>query len=110
LADFDAVSSDPDFLEHYIDTARREATHLEELISLLMEEPTFDVIQVKAALAGIGVSSVEDLDESLDMLCLGALLEKHGNQYRFQLEHYPRISRRAMDVPARIEALRRALR
>jgi len=105
LTDFEGVINGFEFLEHFVNTARGEATPLERLISLLMDASEFTVQDVAASLSIHGVNPREGIQASLEMMCLGMLLERRGDGYRFLLKHFPRIVRKCENVPEQIERL-----
>ena len=105
LDDLEAVSTNPDFYQHFIETAWGTAAPLERLITLLVEGPIFELDQLLEALAHYGITDRPMIRDALEMLQMNALLDRRGQQYRFVLSHFPRIVREFEDIPTLIETL-----
>jgi hypothetical protein len=105
LKELEAVSSDPEFHEHYVTTAWGDATALEQLISLVMGGPAFEVSDVANALSRFNIDGQERILEALQMLQLGSLIHRQGGAFRFKLSHFPAIVRSRPEYTAQVEAL-----
>jgi hypothetical protein len=106
LNNLENISADPEFCRHYVETAWGDSTHLEKLISLVVEGPSFEVDQVYEALARHGLTNKTMIRESLEMLQLCSLFEREGQRFRFALTHFPCMVRKIENVTTQIERLR----
>jgi hypothetical protein len=105
LKELEAVSSDPEFHEHYVDTAWGDATALEQLISLVMDGPAFEMADVADALSRFNINGQARILEALQMLQLGSLIHRQGGAFRFKLSHFPAIVRSRPEYAAQVQAL-----
>jgi hypothetical protein len=101
----------PEFHEHYVSTAWSDATALEKLISLTIEEPSFTEADVARQLSAHGLDRhVPAIGASLEILELYSLIERDGARYRFALTEFPRIVRESDIASAQIDRLADELR
>ena len=105
VRDLDEVAGSFDFREHFVQTAWGEAAALEKLISLIMEGPRFETLELLHRLGQYGIQAKDLIRQSLDMLQLGALLEREGESYHFALSTFPAMVRRLEDVSLQIDEL-----
>lgn len=99
------ISSHTDFYNHFLQTSWGEATPLEKLISLVIDDPAFESSRLLEELASHGITDKRSIQDGLEMLQVYSLLERHGDQYRFVSPHFSRIARTVEDVHSQIETL-----
>jgi hypothetical protein len=99
------VAATSEFCEHYVRTAWGEATPLERLISLVVEEPVFETQQVCEALRQYGVEDRMAIAQGLEMLEFYSLLHREGQQYQFVLTQFPRMVRQWGDWSVQIDSV-----
>lgn len=106
LESLEELAATPEFFDYYVATAWSDATPVERLISLLIEQPVFDQDSVAQKLAECGLPLNGRLvQESLEILRLYSLLERDGARYRFALSHFPRIIRESGVAAAQLDNL-----
>ena len=105
LKNLDCASQDPEFSRHYVETAWSDATPLEKLISLVMDDSAFEADQLFQALGRYGLTNKTIILEALEMLQLFSLFERDGRRYRFTLTHFPTMARKMEDATTQIECL-----
>jgi hypothetical protein len=105
LNNLENISTDPEFCRHYVETAWSDSKPLEQLISLVVEGPSFEFDQLCEALARHGLTNTAAIRRSLEMLQLCSVLEREGERCRFALTHFPHMVRKKEDVTSQIERL-----
>jgi hypothetical protein len=116
LNNLENISTDPEFCRHYVETAWSDSKPLEQLISLVVEGPSFEFDQLCEALARHAqrfspvprpecLTNKAAIRQSLEMLQLCSLLEREGQSCRFALTHFPHLVRKKEDVTSQIERL-----
>lgn len=103
LDELDLVASSDEFYHYFIETAWGDATPLEKLVSVVLNQPEFSAEELFTAAAHYGLRNRIVLREALDMLRLYSLIETNQGRYRYVLRRYPTIVRLAEDVPSLIE-------
>jgi hypothetical protein len=102
----EGLATTPEFHEYYVGTAWSDATSVEKLISMLIEDQRFDDGSVRKKLVECGLPLDPRLvRQSLDVLRLYSLIERDGSQYRFGMSQYPRIVRESGVAAAQLESL-----
>jgi hypothetical protein len=106
LDNLEKISADPGFSRHYVETAWGDATPFEKLISLLADEPAFELNQLCEKFARHGLTDKKNMiREGLEMLQLCSLLGRRGKQYYFALSRFPEMVREIEDVASQVQCL-----
>lgn len=100
-----SVTSDPNYVEEYLDTVWGRANELEKIICLLFDENSaYSANEVRHKLAEYKIEpKAKDMLESLDNLCLFGILERQGPKYALLTKYLPRLVSEVMDVQEEIE-------
>jgi hypothetical protein len=101
--DVTRVAASAPFRRYFCETAWGDATPLERLVSVLMEEPDFSLDDLVVAAARHGMRDRSAISHALRMLELCALIDRHEGRYRYVLSQFPRIVRETEDVPSLVE-------
>jgi AAA domain len=100
------LATTPEFHEYYVGTAWSDATSIEKLITLLIEDHRFDEESVRQKLIDCGLPLDPRLiRQSLDVLQLYSVIERDGSHYRFGMSQYPRIVRESGVAAAQLDFL-----
>ena len=98
------------FIDHYLKTVWGEAGPLEKLMTLVAPAGAFRLAELETALASEGVQvSDDELEASLKMLQVYAILTKHERSYRFVPGAFHDILHRTQEVERLIRREKRAL-
>ena len=112
LADLDSIAASNRFNEYLIEVMWGNSTALERLITLLiLAKSGVTLAQINEALRehGVKVSSAV-LEQALDGLVLGSVLDKEEQEFRFAAAPFPAAISASLDVPSLIERLAQQVR
>lgn len=103
IDELESVASSDEFHHYYLETAWGDASPLEKLISVLLNQPEFTAEELLTAASHYDLRNRAAIREALNMLRLYSLIETYQGRHRYVLKQYPTIVRMAEDVPSLIE-------
>jgi hypothetical protein len=102
----DDVARSPEFCAHLVETTWGDATPLERLITLAVDQPAFTQTDIEQSASLHGVADRKSIADALATLRVYAVLDAQGEQYRIVNPTFAFAVRHTRDVSQEIRQLR----